>query len=245
MSEAAITGMEASAAKILTRAIEMERHGKYQTALVCYQEGIDLLLEVLKASKDPNKKKHYRSKIEEYMTQAEKVKVLLERLKQEGKYHEQLKIEDNATGHGYSAIFSPYMDETVVEVWIEDAYIRSYHQVNNFLRFCELLCTRCDNLKTVNLSTSTDDNNSSNQQENIACIARSLSQRGIILNVNYVSNLHDREIRFSNGWIIKVGRGLDYFKKVDKFCIGFHDMNQRPCHSTTVDIFHSKHTRDR
>ena len=43
-----LSGVESSAAKILTRAIEMEKSCRYQTALVCYQEGIDLLLEVLK-----------------------------------------------------------------------------------------------------------------------------------------------------------------------------------------------------
>lgn len=44
-----------------------------------------------------------------------------------------------------------------------------------------------------------------------------------------------------NGWIVKIGRGLDYFKPTDsKFSIGAMDYDLRPCHETTVDIFHGK-----
>jgi len=47
--------------------------------------------------------------------------------------------------------------------------------------------------------------------------------------------------RISNGWVIKIGRGLDYFKPPDsKFSIGNFEMDLRKCHETVVDIFHSK-----
>jgi len=78
---------------------------------------------------DQEKKKHYRLKIEEYMTRAEKVKTWVNQMKQEGKYHEQIKIEENTCGFEYSRVFGPYLDETVAEVWVDDAYIRSFHQV--------------------------------------------------------------------------------------------------------------------
>ena len=48
--------------------------------------------------------------------------------------------------------------------------------------------------------------------------------------------------RFNNGWIVKIGRGLDIYKATDsKFSIGYCDFDLRKCHATTVDIFHSKH----
>jgi hypothetical protein len=56
--------------------------------------------------------------------------------------------------------------------------------------------------------------------------------------VVYSEVLHDREIRLDNGWIIKIGRGLDYFKPVDRHCLGWSDYYFRPCKATTVDIFH-------
>ena len=51
-------------------------------------------------------------------------------------------------------------------------------------------------------------------------------------------------IRFNNGWIIKIGRGLDYFKRTGQYSIGFCNMDLRRCHETTIDIFHRKHTKD-
>jgi ATP-dependent Lon protease len=50
------------------------------------------------------------------------------------------------------------------------------------------------------------------QQEQLDEIKESLAKRNIELIVRYDHYLHDREIRLSNGWIIKIGRGLDYFK---------------------------------
>lgn len=48
----------------------------------------------------------------------------------------------------------------------------------------------------------------------------------------------------SSGWIIKIGRGLDFYKAPEnKFCLGMYDMDLRPCHETTVDIVHSKNVR--
>lgn len=45
--------------------------------------------------------------------------------------------------------------------------------------------------------------------------------------------------RLSNGWIIKIGRGLDYFKAPNgKFVLGACDLELRPCSETTIDIFH-------
>ncbi len=54
-------------------------------------------------------------------------------------------------------------------------------------------------------------------------------------------SLHDREIEFNNGWVIKIGRGLDYFKAPSaKFSIGFWDFDLRECHQTTIDIYRKK-----
>lgn len=71
--------------------------------------------------------------------------------------------------------------------------------------------------------------------------------------------------RFSNGWIVRLGRGLDYFQRPKartfylvtvlslpyytmymynlfflqgQFTIGSDDFDQRPCHETTIEIYH-------
>lgn len=32
--------------------------------------------------------------------------------------------------------------------------------------------------------------------------------------MSYEANLHDRSVEFNNGWLLRLGRGLDYFKPV-------------------------------
>lgn len=236
-------GTEASAIKLLKRAIEYESSSHFQQALVCYQEGIDLLLGVMRSSSDTNRKVHYRKKIDEYMTRAELLKNNVNQLKASGKYHEQIHILENSHGHSYLTIFRAFLDDFIKHIYVEDAYIRTFHQVNNFLRFCEMIVSCCSNVKCIELKTSADSQNHDQQIHNLNLIAASLQKRNVQLVIQFSSELHDREIRIDNGWIIKIGRGLDYFKRVDKFEIGFHDMNLRPCYATTVNIFHTSHTK--
>ncbi|XP_021113725.1 MIT domain-containing protein 1 isoform X3 [Heterocephalus glaber] len=199
-----------TAITVLKRAVELDSESRYQQALVCYQEGIDLLIQVRK----------------------------------DGKYHKQIKIEENATGFGYESLFKEYLNETVTEVWIEDPYIRQTHQLYNFLRFCEMLIKKPCKVKTIHLLTSLDKGFGKVQQSSLEEIKESLRNHGVLLEIEYSSSIHDREIRFNNGWMIKIGRGLDYFKHPQgRFSLGYCDFDLRPCHETTVDIFHNKHTR--
>lgn len=48
MTQNHVSGMEASAVSVLKRAVELDQGGRFQESLVCYQEGIQLLMDVLK-----------------------------------------------------------------------------------------------------------------------------------------------------------------------------------------------------
>ncbi|XP_078514277.1 MIT domain-containing protein 1 isoform X2 [Lissotriton helveticus] len=212
---AALPGLEQSAVAVLKRAVELDGGSKFQEALICYQEGIDLLIQVMKGTKDI-KKAHYRQKITDYMDRAEQIKKHLEKEKEEGKYHNQIKIPENGTGFSYENLFKPYINETLTEVWVEDPYVRHVHQ----------------------------DNGKEQQMSALHEIKQSLEGYGITLEISFSSSIHDREIRFNNGWMIKIGRGLDYFKKPQgRFSLGSCDYDLRLCHETSVDIFHIKHTK--
>ncbi|XP_034041689.1 MIT domain-containing protein 1 [Thalassophryne amazonica] len=244
MTQSHLSGVETSAVSVLKRAVELDQSCRFQASLVCYQEGIQLLMDVLKGVKDDSKKEHYRSKIKGYMDRAEQIKAHVNRMKEEGKYHEQIRISDDATGYSYENLFRPYISDELTEVWVEDAYIRHIHQLYNFLRFCEMLLKASCGLKRIHLLTSQDEADSGRQSSALTELKDSLSERGVDLELQFSSSLHDREIRFDNGWIIKIGRGLDYFKKPKgQFSIGYCDYHFRHCHETTVDIFHSKHTK--
>ncbi|XP_043928108.1 MIT domain-containing protein 1 isoform X1 [Protopterus annectens] len=245
MSEDVLQGMENSAASVLMRAVELDHNSRFEDSLICYQEGIDLLLKVLKGLKDETKKSYYRQKIEGYMSRAEQIKKHVSQQKEEGKYHKQIRIEDNATGYSYEKLFKPYLNEMVYEVWVQDPYVRLVHQLYNFLRFCEMLIKGPCRMKKINLLTTLEDGNGKGQQLSaLDDIKKSLMTYGVTLEIAFSNSIHDREIRFNNGWMVKIGRGLDYFKKTEsRFAIGYCDYDLRQCYETTVDIFHAKHTK--
>lgn len=244
MTQNHVAGMETSAISVLKRAVELDHSDRYQESLVCYQEGIQLLMDVLKAVKDESKRGHYRVKIKGYMDRAEQIKVHVNQMKEEGKYHEQIRIAEDATGYSYEALFKPYMSSLLTEVWVQDPYVRHIHQLYNFLRFCEMLLKASCKVKTIHLLTSQEEADSSQQSGALAELKESLSSQGVTLDLQYSSTIHDREIRFDNGWIIKIGRGLDYFKRPKgRFSIGYCDYDLRQCQETNVDIFHTKHTK--
>jgi hypothetical protein len=75
------------------------------------------------------------------------------------------------------------------------------------------------------------------QQQGLRELEQSLHASGVTLSVTFADGLHDREIAFDNGWIVKIGRGLDYFEPpASAYALGACDMNLRPCRATNIDI---------
>ena len=61
------------------------------------------------------------------------------------------------------------------------------------------------------------------------------------LEVRENARLHDREVRLSSGWTVKIGRGFDFYQRPDDWLqVGANDLDLRPCLETTVDIFPTK-----
>eukprot|EP00731_Ephydatia_muelleri_P000725 Em0001g725a len=61
--------------------------------------------------------------------------------------------------------------------------------------------------------------------------------RQITLTTELIAHLQGE--MFSNGWIVKIGRGLDYFQRpAGQSVIGCYDYDLRPCHETTVEKYH-------
>lgn len=147
------------------------------------------------------------------------------------------RIHYGATGYSYESIFGDYLPGAE-EIIIEDPYIRQQHQIINFLRFCET-AVRVGKLKKIVLVTRFD--NQLEKDEAMAklfTIADSLKQFDVVLEINENSAIHDREIRLSNGWKIKIGRGFDIYQRPDDWLqIGANDLDLRPCLETMVDIF--------
>ncbi len=141
------------------------------------------------------------------------------------------------TGYSYESIMGPYLQgaKTVV---IEDPYIRLQHQVQNFVRFCETVL-KAGTVKKITLITGHDDKSPvADMAEKLEELKQSLLELDVELEVKLNPNIHDREIRLDNGWVIKIGRGLDFYQRPSSwFEVGAHDLNLRKCLETKVDIF--------
>jgi len=144
------------------------------------------------------------------------------------------------TGHSYESLLAPYV-ATAKTVRIEDPYVRMPHQIQNFVRFCESII-KLSAIKKIHLVTGFDNNEQRQAAaDNLESLKQSLLEIDVELNVTFDPNKHDREIRFDNGWVIKIGRGLDFYQKPDSWHdIGVNDLSLRKCLETKVDIYMDK-----
>ena len=68
----------------------------------------------------------------------------------------------------------------------------------------------------IKLITSYDDTTDREElMDNLEELKESLLDRDVVLEITLRKELHDREIRIDNGWIVKIGRGLDFYQKPD------------------------------
>jgi len=148
-------------------------------------------------------------------------------------------IHYGATGYSYDSIMSPYLQgaKTIV---IEEPYIRMTHQIQNFVRFCEAVI-KIGTVKRIELTTAYgNDTPLAEVQEKLDDLQQSLLELDVVLDIQLNPNLHDREIRIDNGWVIKIGRGLDFYQKPDSwFEVGASDLSLRKCLETKIDIYRS------
>jgi ATP-dependent Lon protease len=140
-------------------------------------------------------------------------------------------------GFSFENMFGEYLSGAKKMV-VEDPYIRMQHQVANFVRLCELVAHQ-GTIRHVELITGYDDDvQKAETSQRLSDLAESLKDVDIELQIRFDSHLHDRAIKLDNGWIIKIGRGLDIYQKPESwFEIGANDLNLRRCLETNVDIF--------
>ena len=141
------------------------------------------------------------------------------------------------TGYSYENIFGPYF-QGAKAIEVEDPYIRTPHQIQNFVRFCETI-VKLSNIKRIDLITGYDDETQKQEiEQKMSDLKQSLLEVDVILEFDFNPNLHDREIRMDNGWVIKIGRGLDFYQKpLSWYELGTNDLTLRKCLETKVDIF--------
>ena len=113
----------------------------------------------------------------------------------------------------YEQIFNDYLSISVTHVIVEDAYIRAHFQIANLVRFINLLIRRTS-LAKLQLRTSKCGKKFQEQKAQLMELKECLlTTKNIQFELTFDSRLHDRIIKFNNGWAMALGRGLDYFQK--------------------------------
>ena len=194
---------------------------------------------VLEEETKPKRSKTAARKTQESLTVAPAT-LQTERLEQPFSLREQhFTIHYGATGYSYDSIIGPYL-QNAKTVEIEEPYIRMTHQIQNFVRFCEA-AIKSGTVKRIELTTGYDnDTPLAEIQEKLDDLQQSLLEMDVVLDVKLNPNLHDREIRIDNGWVVKIGRGLDFYQKPgSRFEVGSSDLSLRKCLETKVDIYRS------
>jgi ATP-dependent Lon protease len=139
------------------------------------------------------------------------------------------------TGHSYETLFGTYL-KGATTVTLTEPYVRTTHQLGNLVRFCELL-TRMGDCRELVLVTDQPETEEQHAEVRKAFedLKWSLKDFGIQFSFSFSTTIHDREMRLSNGWIIRSGRGLDLYQKPENwFSVGVNDFAYRPCLETTV-----------
>ncbi len=140
-------------------------------------------------------------------------------------------------GYSYESILGEYL-RGAKKITIEDPYIRSHHQISNFVRFCELV-VKIGDADEISLITGYDnEDHLTEASEKLESIRFSIKEKNIDLNITFKEHIHDRDIQLDNGWRINIGRGFDIYQPPDNwFVIGANDFELRPCLETQVDIY--------
>jgi ATP-dependent Lon protease len=106
------------------------------------------------------------------------------------------------------------------------------------VRFCETV-VKALTVKKITLITSYEEKTQlADLQDKLGELQQSLLDLDIVLDIQLNPNLHDREIRLDNGWVVKIGWGLDFYQRPQSwFEVGANDLSLRKCLETKVDIF--------
>ncbi|EJW84251.1 hypothetical protein WUBG_04836 [Wuchereria bancrofti] len=161
---------------------------------------------------------------------------LLERKQFNLKLVKEFRIKDGTTGFGYDTIFSDGIDERLKSVIVDEPYLRNKSQITNLVAFCELLVSGAPNLREIVLCTQAEQTALHELWLQLGQLRIDLMLRNVVLKVKCSGTMHDREIRFDNGWTYRIGRGLDYFQKQQPLTLGITDFNLRKCQETNVCI---------
>lgn len=169
--------------------------------------------------------------------------------------HKTITIENDQTDITYDNLFSPYL-KNINRVTLTDPYLSKPHQIRNLQDFCTVLYK--NNVKYLIIETLPETSNDSefqkfvdvfNQYLKIYTITgHGIHDREVILyhtpiaGQNIQINQPQNNSNYAHtGYLIRLGRGLDFYKPSDKYCLGSNgDFNNKKCKETNIDIMYKE-----
>jgi len=132
-------------------------------------------------------------------------------------------FQENQTGITYDQILGPYL-RGATTVQIVDPYIRAPHQGRNLVDLLAVIAQAKDPADEVTVHLTTKEEPKAEYQQKhllmLNSIRLSAKANGIRFDVTFDDSIHDRSISTDTGWLIQLGRGLDFFKKPDDYSLG-------------------------
>jgi ATP-dependent Lon protease len=142
-------------------------------------------------------------------------------------------VKENQTGVSYEKLFADHL-RGASRVEIVDPYIRRHHQVENVLKFCDMLLREMPDGEEIEVSllTGADTENQEEQERRLEHLKDSL--RGSPVRFEYEitwDSIHARSVKTDTGWKISLDRGLDIFqpKSENSFDLGRVNQEARQC----------------
>lgn len=144
-----------------------------------------------------------------------------------------LTFNEGQMGVSYERLFADYI-KGAKHITVIDPYIRNVFQSLNFMEFLELIEQNKEDSDEVmvELITSIDEYNPSQQEDNFATIRTSCFAMGIKFTYRFDDTIHARSITTDTGWKISLDRGLDIYQtceRKDFFAFTTRLQKYRPC----------------
>lgn len=148
-------------------------------------------------------------------------------------------------GYDYEVLFKDYL-MGARQVQLDEPYLTNRYQMENLVRFVELL-VKIGDCKSFTIYTKHSDrgdetnNRLTEELQKLSDTIADMETTDMEVKFEFDDTMHDRTIRTNTGWRIDMGRGLHIYQDINpdrenpnRFQMGTFDMALRPCKATTI-----------
>lgn len=146
-------------------------------------------------------------------------------------------LKNNAKGWPWSRIVAAEYLRGATEAWLVDPYLVKHFQRRNLGEFVMAVLDRGAKLKTLNIITRevSDTSPDADKQYYEALDRDAFEKAGMRVVHTIDGEIHDRSFTLDNGFVFKLGRGLDIYKPAAGLAAG--DPGLRQVRACEIDVF--------